>query len=287
MAQREIELPQGKIRYEDTGAGEPIVFVHGLLVDGRLWRNVIAELERDFRCIAPDLPLGSHRTPLRADADLSPPGLARLIADFIEALGLERVTLVGNDTGGALCQLVVTRHPERIARLVLTSCDAYEHFPPKAIKPFVSVAARVPGFLLALMQGTRLRVVRNSPLAFGLLVKRPIPPEVTGEWVLPVMSDRGVRRDCLKVLKGISSRYTEEAAERLRGFDRPALIAWAAEDRIFPRSLAERLARDLPDARLEWVDDSRTFVPEDQPKRLAELIAGFVREPTGEPLRAS
>ena len=122
--EKQVQLPQGTIDYRERGTGEPIVFVHGALVNADLWRKVVPALAKDFHCIAPDLPLGSHTRPLPADADLSPNGAAKLIADFIESLGLDNVTLVGNDTGGALCQLVVTRHPQRIGRLVLTNCDA-------------------------------------------------------------------------------------------------------------------------------------------------------------------
>src|SRR3954454_18378020 len=116
--QHEVNLPQGTIRYRDRGQGPPIVFVHGALVNGDLWRKVVPELAKDFRCVTPDLPLGSHEIPMPANADLSPPAVAKLIADFLAALDLTDVTLVGNDTGGAMCQLVVTSHPERIGRLV-------------------------------------------------------------------------------------------------------------------------------------------------------------------------
>jgi pimeloyl-ACP methyl ester carboxylesterase len=279
--QREVQLPQGSIRYRDTGSGEPIVFVHGLLVDGRLWRKVVPRLERDFRCVVPDLPLGSHTSAMRPDADLSPPGLAALIDGFMAALELERVTLVGNDTGGALCQLVAAHHPERLARLVLTPCDAYENFLPPAFRPLQWIA-HVPGAPAALLQPMRSAALRRSPLGFGLLVERPIDDDVTEAWMRSALSDRAVRRDLARVLKGIHKRYTLEAAERLKRFDRPALLAWAPKDRFFKLKYAERLAADIPDARLERVEGSRTFMPEDQPERLAELIAGFVREPRGQ-----
>ena len=127
---RELDLPGGRLRCFEAGKGAPIVFVHGLLVNANLWRKVVAKLSPDFRCIALDLPLGSHTLPMPENADLSVYALAALIADAIEELGLEDVTLVGNDTGGALCQVVVTRRPERIGRLVLTSCDYRDDFPP-------------------------------------------------------------------------------------------------------------------------------------------------------------
>ena len=278
---QEVRLPQGTIRYRDTGAGKPLVFVHGLLVDGTLWRKVTPLLEGEFRCVVPDLPLGSHRVPMSPDADLSPAGVARIVADFIAALNLEDVTLIGNDTGGALCQLVATEHPARLGRLVLTPCDAYENFLPPFFRP-MQYAARVPGLLTALLQTARLGAVQRSPLGFGLLISRDsIDPQVIDSWLRPFFSNRGVRRDVIKFLRAISNRYTLEAAERLRDFDRPALIAWAPDDRFFKLIYGERLAAAIPDARLVRIEDSRTFVSEDQPERLAELIRGFVRETSG------
>jgi pimeloyl-ACP methyl ester carboxylesterase len=275
--QHEVTLPQGTISYRERGTGEPIVFVHGALVNADLWRKVVPRLARDYRCIAPDLPLGSHARPLPADADLSPPAAAELIADFIAALGLENVTLVGNDTGGALCQLVVTRHPERIGRLVLTNCDAYDVFPPSLFKPLFRLAG-IPGFVWLVAQPLRLTALRHSPIGFGWLAKKGIPKEITRSWFRPVLSDRGVRRDTAKLLKGARPRHTQEAAQRFGEFDRPVLIAWAPEKDFFPVEYGERLARDFPQGRLERIADSWTFVPEDQPERLAELIGAFARE---------
>jgi pimeloyl-ACP methyl ester carboxylesterase len=272
---RQVELEQGTIRYGEAGEGEPIVFVHGLLVNGSLWRKVTPGLGRDFRCIVPDWPLGSHSPAMRPDADLSPLGLAKLVDDFCAALGLDGVTLVGNDTGGAISQLVAAHHADRLARLVLTPCDAYENFLPPFFRP-LQWLARVPGGLAAALQGTRTYAVRRSPLAFGLLCKHGVDRAVSEAWARPSLDDRAVRRDCVKVLRGIDKRHTLEAAELLRSFDRPTLIAWAPEDRFFKMSNAERLAAAIPNARLERIDDSYAFVPEDQPDRLAELIAEFV-----------
>jgi pimeloyl-ACP methyl ester carboxylesterase len=276
--QREVTLPQGTINYRERGTGEPIVFVHGALVNADLWRKVVPELAKDHRCIAPDLPLGSHERAMPPDADLSPYGAAKLIADFIAALDLDNVTLVGNDTGGALCQLVVTRHPERIGRLVLTNCDAYDKFPPSIFK-VLFLAANIPGFVAALLQPMRLKAARNSPLAFGWLSKRRIPAEISEGWVRPGLRDRAVRRDTTKLLKGVHPRYTQEAATRFGEFDKPVLIAWGQEKDFFPTEYGERLARDFPKGRLERIEDSWTFVPEDQPERLARLIAALAREP--------
>ena len=274
MSAKTVQLPQGPIAYTESGSGPPLVFVHGFLVDGSLWGEVTPLLSDRFRCIVPDLPLGSHRAAMNPDADLSPPGVAAIIADFLAALDLEDVTLIGNDTGGAMCQLVATNHPERLGRLVLTPSDTYKDFLPPAFR-YLQLVARVPGALTVLMQSMRPRAMRRMPIAFGWLTKRRLPDELLDRWVAPAMTDRAVRRDAAKLLRGISNRYTLEAAERLAGFDRPTLIAWAPEDRFFKVENARRLAATIPDCRLELIDDARTFVSLDQPSRLAELIRDF------------
>jgi pimeloyl-ACP methyl ester carboxylesterase len=200
-----------------------------------------------------------------------------MIPAALEALGLEDVTLVGNDTGGALCQIAVTTRPERVGRLVLTPCDYMDNFPPRLFRP-LKLVARAPGATQAILTTLRPRAPRRLPLAFGWLTKRPIDPDAEDSYLYPALVDPAVRGELRRVLPAIHPRHTRAAAERLGGFDRPALIAWAREDRLFPARHAEELAQRLPAARLEWVDDSYTFVPEDQPGRLAELIAGFVRE---------
>jgi pimeloyl-ACP methyl ester carboxylesterase len=270
-----VELDAGRIHYRESGSGPAIVFAHGLLVDGTLWRKVTPLLADRFRCVVPDLPLGSHREPMRPDADLTPPGVARILADFLASLDLQDVTLVGNDTGGAISQIVAANHPERLGRLVLTPCDAYENFLPPFFRP-LQYAARVPGLLTALVQPMRLRVLQRGPLGFGLLISPDaIEPDVLDSWIRPFLSDGGVRRDTVEFLRSISNRYTLEAAEKLRRFDRPTLIAWAPEDRFFKLRYAERLAAEMPNARLVRIENSRTFVSEDQPERLAEEIATF------------
>ena len=213
---------------------------------------------------------------MRPGADLSPPGLARLVADFIDALGLDDVVLVGNDTGGALSQIVAANHPERLGALVLTPCDSFDNFLPTMFKG-LQLAARVPGGVQAFVAPLRIRPARRLPLAFGWLRKHPIEDEVSDAYLRPYFEHAGVRRDLKKVLAGISERYTLDAAAKLSSFDKPALIAWAPEDKFFPFEHARRLADILPDARLEEIPDSYSFVPEDQPERLATLLREFAR----------
>ena len=273
--QKTAQLAQGPIHYTDAGSGEPIVFVHGYLVDGRLWEGTAAALASEFRCICPDWPIGSQTSPMAPDADLSPPGVARIIADFLAELDLHDVTIVGNDSGGAMSQVLVTRHPERIGRLVLTNCDTFENFPPKPFN-LLPPLAKLPGAMTMMGLPFRLGALRRT--AFAPFAKRPIPDELSASWMQPSARDKGVQRDLRKVTIGMDKRHTLEAAERLSSFHAPTLFAWAPEDRVFKLAQAQRLADVIPDARIETIPDAKTFVALDQPERLAEVIAAFMHE---------
>ncbi|HWM55322.1 MAG TPA: alpha/beta hydrolase [Solirubrobacterales bacterium] len=270
---REIDLPAGRIRYREAGEGKPVVFVHGYLVDGRLWDGVVDRLSDRCRCLAPDWPIGAQQIAMKPDADLTPYGIAATIASFLEALDLEDVTIVGNDSGGAMSQVLATRHPERIGRLVLTNCDTHENFPPGPFKALVPLA-KLPGGTAALGMPFRIGAVARA--AFRPFTKKPMPAELIASWMEPGLHDAGVKRDLKKVTIGMNKRYTLEAAEKLKGSDLPILLTWAPGDRLFPLKYAERLAADTPNARIVQIPDSKTFVPVDQPGRLADEIAGFV-----------
>ena len=274
--EREVRLPEGPIRYRERGSGDPVLFVHGAFVNGDLWRKVVPRLAERHRCIAPDWPLASHRAPMEPDADLSPRGLARVIERFMRELDLQGVTLVGNDTGGALSQIVAAHHPGRLARLVLTDCDAFDNFPPRGTKLMARALGAVPGAVM--LAGLMARPTAVKRLMMRIVVRTMPPREILESYVPRRPPAPGVRRDIARLCRGLHPRHTLEAAERLRQFDKPVLLAWSPEDRFFPYSHARRLAELLPDARLEPIRGSRTFVPEDQPERLAEAIEKFVRE---------
>lgn len=270
---KEIDLPAGRIRYREAGEGRPIVFVHGFLVDGRLWDGVVDRLSDRFRCLAPDWPIGAQQIAMSPDADLSPPGVAAIVASFLDALGLEDVTIVGNDSGGAMSQVLVTRHPERIGRLVLTNCDTYENFPPgpfKALPPL----AKIPGGMAAVAAPFRIGALARA--AFRPFARTRIPAGLVDSWMRPSLSDKAIRRDAAKVAAGMHKRYTLEAAAKLHGSELPILLAWAPEDRVFPLKGAERLAAEAGNARIVQIPDARTFVALDQPGPVAEAVAEFV-----------
>lgn len=271
-----VDLPAGRIRYHERGDGPPVLFVHGLLVNANLWRNVIPTVaDAGFRCIAPDWPLGSHQVPV-PDADLSPPGVAALIGSFLERLDLRDVTVVANDTGGAITQILMASLPERVGRVVLTPSDSFERFFPPVFTPLPKLA-RVPGAVWLLTQAMRARPLHRLPMAFGWVAKRPIPPEVVDSYLLPSRQSAAIRADLGRFLRGVHRRHTLAAARELGRFTKPVLLAWAREDRLFPVDLAHRLAEVLPDARIELIDDSYTFVPEDQPDALVHLLVDFAK----------
>jgi len=272
---REIQLPAGTIRYREAGEGKPVVFVHGYLVDGRLWDGVVDRLSDRCRCIAPDWPIGAQQVAMNPDADLSPPGIAAIVDSFLAALDLDDVTIVGNDSGGAMSQVLVTRHPKRVGRLVLTNCDTHENFPPGIFKAMPPIA-KLPGGMALLAAPFRIGALARA--AFRPFARTEIPADLVASWMAPGLHDSGVKRDAKKVTVGMNKRFTLEAAERLSESDLPILLTWAPGDRFFPMKYAERLAQEAPNTHIVEIPDAKTFVPLDQPQRLADEIARFVAE---------
>jgi pimeloyl-ACP methyl ester carboxylesterase len=271
---RTIDLGGGRrVRAHATGDGPPIVFVHGALVNANLWRKVIPRLH-GFTRVALDLPLGSHIVPMAKDADFRSAALADLIGDALEKLELSGATVVANDTGGGLTQILAARRPDSVGAFVLTSCDAFDNFPPRFFR-VVLAPARIPGGVSTAFRGLWLRPLRRLPIAYGWLTNEPIERQAEDSYVLPILTSREIRRDTRRFLNGFDRAELLDAAAKLASWDKPALIAWSRNDRFFPAAHAERLAKIIPGARLEWVENARTFSPEDRPERLAELIGAF------------
>ncbi|MBJ7332900.1 MAG: alpha/beta hydrolase [Solirubrobacteraceae bacterium] len=277
----QVKLDQGRIAYEQAGppaaesSAPPVVFVHGFLVSGTLWSGVAEALAAaGITSYAPTLPLGSHTTAMDPGADLSPRGVARLVIAFLERLDLRDVTLVGNDSGGAITQFVLDTDASRVGRVVLTNCDAFTNFPPAPFALLFRIAA-LPGAALPMLTPMRLRALRHSALGFGLLVDGTLDPAQTRAWVDPALRDAGVRRDVRAFLRAVDPAELDDVATRLHRFPGPVLLCWAPADRFFTIETARRLQEVFADARLVEVPDSKTFVPLDQPERVAAEIAAF------------
>lgn len=275
----ETEVSCGTIEYQDTGGGGPVVvLLHGLVMDGMLWRHVVADLRSDYRCVLPTLPMGAHRRPMHRDADLTLRGQGRLVAEFLQRLDLHDVTLCFNDWCGAQV-MIADGLLERVGRLVLVSCEAFENYPPGFPGRMAWLSAKLPGGMSLMRTALRLRPLRKLPLVFGRMSKRGVPDDVMKDWLRP-MKRAEIRRDLAKyagaAMKGRMDLLAATSA--LPSFERPVLVAWASEDRIMPPEHGRRLATLFPNSRLVEISDSYTLVPEDQPALLASHLREFLSD---------
>ncbi|GAA1910527.1 alpha/beta fold hydrolase [Williamsia serinedens] len=269
----------GPIPYRVAGPDDPsaptAVLVHGVLADGRLWSHVVDRLvDRGVRCVVPDLPLGAHSTAMDAGAPLSPRSVAAAIAGLLAHLDLSDVTLVGNDTGGALCQFLLATDPSRVGQVVFTNCDAFDVFPPRPFREVFALLQR-PAILRAMIPTMRLTALRHSPLGYGLLAHGP-DSALTRSWIDPLLSSSAIRRDLVTFLRAIDPAELDGVTRSLT-FDGPVALAWGSDDRCFTPDLGRRLAGVFPDAEFTPVPDARTFVPLDAPDAVADAVVAVAR----------
>jgi pimeloyl-ACP methyl ester carboxylesterase len=273
------EVSAGTIHYEETGEGPPLVMVGGLAMDGRLWERVAAELAPAHRCLMPTMPFGSHPEPMRPDADLSLRGMGRIVAEFIESLGLEDVTLCFNDWSGAQV-MVADGLLDRVSALVLASCETEGNYPPGLAGRAAVISAKVPGGL-SLMRRTLLTPwLRRLPPVYGQMSKRGVPDELMREWLEPLRQPE-IRRDLRKYIGDVSRGRRDMAAATpaLARFERPVLVVWDRDGSMMPNDEGRKLASDFADARLVEIADSYTLIPIDQPLELAAAIREFAARP--------
>ncbi len=273
---QQVDLAAGPIHYQDSGGDGPIlVMLHGLAMDGEIWREVVADLGDSHRCIRPTLPLGAHPAPMRPDANLTLRGMGQLVAEFLERLDLDEVTLCFNDWSCAQT-MVADGLCERVGRLALISCEAYENYPPGLPGRMIWLSAKLPGGM-AIVRQTLLRPwIRRLPIVYGRMSKRGVPEEMMNAWLTP-FGRREIQRDLRRYAGAAMEgrRQMLAATPALRSFDKPVLIAWAAEDWLMPIRYGRRLAEDFPNSRLVEIPDSYTLVPWDQPRALAGAIRDF------------
>ncbi|MBB5917314.1 pimeloyl-ACP methyl ester carboxylesterase [Nocardia transvalensis] len=274
-----VEVPAGPVHYSEHGDGPPVVLLHGLLMNQTVWDAVVELLPGGFRYIRPELPLGSHPEPMRADADLTLRGLNALIADFLAALDLRDVTLVHTDWGGGLF-LTAYGLDERVSRLVILPCEAFGNFPPGLPGKTVTVAFGVPGMLRIGLRQLRIGWLRRTPLLFGWMARYPIADELVRGWTEPALRDARIGRDVRKYGHSLPDRSELIAnTEALRGFPGEALVLWSSAGKVMPRDHGARLADLLPRGRLVEIDDAYVLSMLDQPQAVAKAMTEFLTAP--------
>jgi pimeloyl-ACP methyl ester carboxylesterase len=272
-----LDLPQGTITYRVAGPPDgpvpPVVFVHGLLVDNQLWAPAADLLaDRGIRSYAPNWPLGSHPIPMNAGADLSPRGIATIINSFLATLDLTDVTLVGNDTGGALCQYVIDTDHTRTGRLVLTNCDAFDVFPPREFERLIKIG-RHAALIKPMLTALRPTAVRHGNTGYGLAFATKPDPSITRSWIRPALGNKAIRRDAAKLMSNMKPKDLLDVSTRFGTLTKPVHLVWGDADKCFPISFAKKLAAAFPNATLATVPGGRTFIPMDFPEQVADEIS--------------
>ena len=271
-----IEVPAGVIEYDEAGVGPPVVLLHGLLMDHMLWDRVLPLLPEGFRYLRPILPLGAHRRAMNPGADLTLPGQVRLVADFLDALDLQDVTLVHSDWGGALF-LTARGLDHRVARQVILPCEAFGNFPPGLPGRMLALVIRLPAGVQLAARQLRVGWLRRLPLLYGQMARRPVPGELIRRWTEPVLSDPGIRRDLLAYCRGtLDKAALIRDTEALQRFQGDALVLWSPDNRVMPPAHGRRLAALMPRARYAEIPGAYVLSPLDEPEAVAREMGKFL-----------
>lgn len=280
---RVAELSDGPIEYIDVGEGPTVVLVHGVWMNASQWGPVIEQLRPDFRCIAPNLPLGAHRTALHPDADVSLRGHADRLTRFLDKVAVDDATVAFNDWCAAQI-IIADGATDRVGRLVFVSCETDDNYPPGLPGRMLAVAGAVPGGIFISSKLLRLRIARRLPFTFGWMSNRRVPSDVMDDWFAPARKNPATRRDLRRYAGDTrrGKRALGEATAALRHFDKPVLVVWGRDDRVMPIASGRRLASVFPRATFVDIPDAGTLVPWDQPVALADEIARFVQGASGQ-----
>jgi pimeloyl-ACP methyl ester carboxylesterase len=263
--QQKVSTPSGTISYVERGSGPVALFIHGVLLNGYVWRHQLAHLADLRHCIAVDL-LGHGDTTTVATQDVSVTANARMLAEFLDALKIGCVDLVGNDSGGGICQIFAALYPERVRSLTLTNCDAHDNWPPEAFKPFVAMvgAGGLPETLRAMLAD---KAVYRSPQALGLAYEKPgaVSDETIEIYLRPHLRSAARTHDLERFVNAFDSQHTVAIEDRLRRVLAPTLIVWGTDDIYFDVKWSRWLEKTIPGTkkRVE-LKSARIFFPEER-----------------------
>ena len=271
-----IEIEGNTIEYQEFGKGKPMVFIHGAFSSGNTWRKVIPQLSKNYHCIVPEWPFGGHKIPITQKMDFTPNGIADLIANFLTKLGLKEAIIVSNDTGGAYAQVFASRYKELVSHLILSNCEGFDIFPPKKFQS-LSTMVKVPGYMWLMAKLFTYKPSLKWDMTFGLLSHSLQKEELYELYVKPFAQNKLIRDDFKKMAIQWSPAYTQKAATELKKFDNPVLIAWGTDDvELFPMELGKKLSTIFSDVTFVEINNSKTYVQEDNPNKLVESIHDFL-----------
>jgi pimeloyl-ACP methyl ester carboxylesterase len=267
---------QANLEYNEWGQGEPILFIHGAFSNGNTWRKVIPALSKHYRCIVPEWPFGGHRIPVSKQTDLSPTGVAEIIAQFINSLQLPSVTIIANDTGGAYAQVFAALHPTRVDKLILSNCEGFEVFPPQKFKSLGN-SVKIPGYTYLMGQLFRIKSFLKKPITFGLLSNSLSGQDLQDLYVKNFIQNSKVRANFKSLAIAWHPKYTLMAAQKLSEFKKPVLVLWGQDDKaLFPVALGKRIAAIFPSSEFIEIPRSMTYIQEDQPQQMVLHILKFL-----------
>jgi len=270
---RSVETPLGRISYAEAGSGPVALFVHGVLLNKHLWRHQLEGLADIRRCIAVDL-LAHGDTEIGPDQDVSVTANANMLREFLDALKIDQIDLIGNDSGGGISQIFAALNPDRVRTLTLTNSDVHDNWPPEAFKPFVemTIAGGLRDTLNALLAD---KTVYRSPGALGPAYERPedISDKDIEIYLRPHLRSEQRTRDLQRFVAAFDNKHTVAVESKLRQLNAPTLIVWGTDDVYFPVKWAHWLAKTIPGAKPPVeLPGARIFFPEERSETFNQLL---------------
>lgn len=265
LVHRSVQTASGLISYVEQGTGPVALFVHGVLLNGYLWRHQLEDLSDFRRCIAVDL-LGHGDTEIAPDQDVSVTANAKMLKEFLDALDIDQVDLVGNDSGGGIAQIFAALYPERVRSLTLTDCDTHDNWPPQAFKPFLAMAAAggLPGALETMLAD---KSAYRSPQALGPAYEHPeqLSDDSIERYLRPLVKTEQRTRDLQRFLAAFDNKHTLAVEAKLKTLQAPTLIVWGTDDVYFDVKWSHWLAENIPGTRRRVeLQGARIFFPEER-----------------------